>query len=346
MQRARRIRRPRAIVACGFSVAAALAAPLALGSAPAGAAGGGPTTCNFCVLDPSADHALQVTNGSILTVTGNLVVDSANNGAAQVASKSVVSASGAIGVVGGWQTAADSTTSPTPLTTTGASDCLASALTPTPSGVQRGTLDPTSGTVTAQPGNYQNLGSAGATVNLQPGLYTVTGSFTNRNGGTINGSNVFLYFPGSATLHLSANSTTSLNTGDPSSVLVFYDRANTQTIQIDKGATATLTGGLYAKSGQLSAGSAVINATCISVDKAVINNQAAITELPEGGTYGLLILLGLLGAGLASLFLLSTPRRVAARALARTRRQRAGADAPPQPLGPAPPRERSTPVGS
>ena len=310
-----------------------------LAAAPAGAAAGGPTTCNFCVLSSSASNALQVGGTSILTVTGNLVVDSNKNPAASVSSKSIVSVSGAIGVVGVWSTTPDSTTSPTPLTSAGAPDCLASAVTPTPSGIQKGALNPTSGTVTATPGNYTTLGSSGGTVNLDPGLYTVTGSFTNTNGGTINGSGVELYFPGSATFHLSNNSHTTVNAGSPSSVLVFYDRTNTQAIQIDKGATADLTGDLYAKAGKLQGAAGTINGTCISVDTANISNGASVTQLPEGGAYGLVIFIGLFGGALLALCLLSTPRRVAKRALARAR-----GDRRPQPDRPAP--RPTTPVGS
>lgn len=314
----------------GWSVGSAGAAPLTTTAPPSG-----PTSCNFCVLDPSAASALTVGGGSVLRVNGNIVVDSTASNAATVTHGSTVWASNqpnGIGYVGGWSTSANSTTSPSPEPTAGAPDCLASAATPVPSGVNKGSLVVAKNTsATASPGNYQDLGSSGGALTLQAGLYTVTGSFTNSGGGQISGSGVELYFPNSATFHLSRTSVTTLDAGSSGNVLVFYDRTNRQALRIDAGATATLSGDLYARAGQLVGAAGYIDASCISVDKAQIDNGAMFVQLPEGGVLGLVVFLGLFGTALLVLCLLSTPRIIRSRA--RSRRERDTEE----PLGPASP---------
>src|SRR5205085_10515359 len=83
-----------------------------------------------------------------------------------------------------------------------------------------------------------------ATLNLAPGVYTVTGSFANSSGGTITGTGVTIYLCPGATFDLSGSSSTTLSApGGMSGFVIFDDSTGSfHTIAVE----ANLVGRVYA----------------------------------------------------------------------------------------------------
>jgi Flp pilus assembly protein TadG len=184
--------------------------------------------CAFCILNSSADNALQLgpKSDSKLAVTGGsgIVVNSSSSSAMQLGPKGsdtvTVGSPGTIGVVGGVKTGGNPTITPTP--TTGVSpipDPLAALPTPADRGSTTGllakgavnvstdtTIGPgiypsiqvSGGTLTMSPGNYQINGAltvtSDGTLSMGAGVYVIKGAFTADRGGVINGTGVTVYF--------------------------------------------------------------------------------------------------------------------------------------------------------
>src|SRR5579864_6492796 len=153
---------------------------------------------NVCVLDPSATDAFSITGQSSLTLARNLVVNSTAAEAA-VASDGSTVAGAAIGgpaAPGGFATTGSgSSFSPTPFNVAAQPDPYAGSSVSHGSCSGGTSLTVTSGSQSASPDTYSTLGAGGSgTLHLNPGVYTITGAFNNASGGTINGTDVTLYF--------------------------------------------------------------------------------------------------------------------------------------------------------
>ena len=103
-----------------------------------------------------------------------------------------------------------------------------------------------SGTQSATAGTYGTLAAGGTgTLNLGPGVYTITTSFTNQSIGTINGTGVTIYLCPGAGLNLGGSSSTTLSSPTGSSGFVIFDDSAGPFNTV--GVTTNLVGAIYAR---------------------------------------------------------------------------------------------------
>jgi hypothetical protein len=266
-------------------IAAALASlflPAAGTSATAASADCTPTSSggNVCVLNPSRDNALEVSGGSTLSVSRDLVVDSSSRQAANASGASRVTAA-TIGGPGGFVASGGATYSPTPVQEPAQPDPFAGVAEPAHSCSGGRTLD-ANGTTTASPGTYSTLRASGSgMLTLQPGVYSITQMFENSGTATISGSGVTIYLCNGASFHLSGGSTTNISApGGASGFVIFADRASTAQIATDN-VNATLTGRVYAKLAPLLVQRLTVNGDIV-VD--ILNVHSGGTLSVGGGT--------------------------------------------------------------
>lgn len=156
-------------------------------------------TCGLCLLSP-AGQDLRVTMGGLLTINGDVVVDSVNNTQASPAANhsgggAILVTNGTIGgpgAPGGFK----GTYSPTPTTQPAVADpltslplCSAAVGCPTAAAVDLNCS--ACGTLTSAV--YRNL-SISKSATLSPGIYVITGKFTASNSALLTMSGVTLYF--------------------------------------------------------------------------------------------------------------------------------------------------------
>ena len=271
----------------GASAAGGSPAPasFAAGSAADGSAKAdapGPPNCtptlgggNLCVLNPTAGLAFNATGNSPVTVANNIFWNSSASNAAQASSSGSRVTARAIGGVGGFTTSGGGTFTPTPQTGLAAeTDPFANAPEPPPAApyttqaeacaAPGRTLTATgSGTTTASPGTYSVLGAKDtATLNLQPGVYTIRGYLKIEGSGTLIGRDVTLYFCSSAgvgvnggrAFDVSTSRTVTLSApGGPTDFAVFFARnaAPVSAAIYFAAGQIEITGRVYAASGSL-----------------------------------------------------------------------------------------------
>ncbi len=231
------------------------------------------TVSPYCIyaLDPSAQNAFTVTNGSTLTLSGCAVaVDSTNNDALTVSGGSSLNASAIAVAGGGVVTGGSVVTAPatsvsgisvgggstmTPVATIGGAppgaDPLASVPAPAVGACNFNNYSPGYGTWTLNPGVYCGgiTISNGATATFNPGVYIINGGALTLVGGTTDtGSGVMFYLTGtnasygSVTISNGANVTFSAPTsGTYMGVVFFQDRS------ITSSSNATFAGGVNMK---------------------------------------------------------------------------------------------------
>ena len=254
---------------------------------------GGPDTsasaCAICVLDPSSAGALTATGrGGTPTVssTGVITVDSASPSAVTAAGNGTVTGSriytpGAVAATGHGQVTPAPTAGTTP-------DPFAGTPAPMVTGTPTA-LDVTTGTATAQPGVYSSISVSGkgTALTLAPGEYVVAGgALAIAGGAAVKGTGVTLYLacpaypapcrPGQAgsALDLSGTATVDLNgAADGSGIAVFSDPANTSSLDISGGSTATVTGHVYAAAARL----AVSGQGRLQVNGTVVADQVDVS---------------------------------------------------------------------
>src|SRR5579862_6699493 len=246
-----------AVVVTALSLSALAVVTLAGGTAGATSTSSGPNCTpsgggNVCVLDPTGSDALAVTGTSSLAVDRDIVVDSSAAEAAIASDSSTVTAA-AIGGPGGFNTSNGGSFTPTPVTIAAQPDPFAgSSVSHGDCSTPGSSLGVSSGTMAATPGNYSSLSaSSTGTLQLDPGVYTITGSFGNSGGGTITGTGVTLYFcPGADFSLLGSSSTTLSAPGGNNGFLIFFDPTNTGSFSTGT-VTTNLVGNIYAKSATL-----------------------------------------------------------------------------------------------
>ncbi len=200
---------------------------------------------NVCVLSPSATDALSVTGQSSLTADRDIVVDSSASEAAVSSGGSTVKAD-AIGGPGGFV----GSFSPTPVSASAQPDPYAGSSVSHGACSGGSSLTVTGGTQAATAGTYSSLGAGnGGKLSLDPGVYTITGSFSNAGDGQITGAGVTLYFCPGASFSLSGTSSTSLSApGGNNDFVVFFDGTGSFSTG---GVDTNLVGTIYAKSAGL-----------------------------------------------------------------------------------------------
>ncbi|MGH7233970.1 MAG: hypothetical protein ACREF7_00795, partial [Candidatus Saccharimonadales bacterium] len=235
-----------------------------------GGGGGSDNTppCGLCVMNPTANQALEVSgSGTINLTSGDIDVNSNAAEAFYAAGASHVTAN-AINVFGGEYIGGSASITP--------SATLGVAATPNPfadlpapvvSTIQTGgDLTSGSSTVTLQPGVYSDLEIGGSNqVTLAPGIYVVTGAWELGGAATLTATNgVMIYFTcsgysttdtepcnGTAGANFSTSNSGTFNIAGPTSgtyqnISLFADPGNTTPIKIEGAATDTLTGNVYA----------------------------------------------------------------------------------------------------
>jgi hypothetical protein len=198
-------------------------------------AGGG----NLCVLDPSASNALLVQDSSSLSVARSLVVDSSSATAAATSNGGSVSAA-AIGGPGGFS----GSFSPVPVAVAAQPDPFAGSTVAHATCSGGASLTVSSGTQSAAAGTYSTLGaSSGGTLDLGPGVYTITGAFSNT--GTVEGTGVTIYLCPGASVFLAGSSSTTLSSPSGPTGFVIFSDSDAQFSTF--GVTTNLVGAVYAR---------------------------------------------------------------------------------------------------
>ena len=269
------------------SVMGAAAAPRASAAGPAAAAparaqAADPANCtptarggNLCVLNPTANLALNVLGNSPVTAAHSIFWNSSNAQAAIASASGSQVRAAAIGGVGGFATAGGGAFTPTPDTglspeadpfanvpepapappyATQAEACAAPGTSLTASG---------SGTTTASPGVYTVINAKDtATLMLAPGVYTIKSYLKIEGSATLIGQGVTLYFCSTAGQGVNggiafqvdtARTVTLTAPGGPTDFAIFFARnANpvAGAVYLSKG-QIQITGRVYAASGLL-----------------------------------------------------------------------------------------------
>ena len=210
-------------------------------------AGGG----NLCVLNPTAADALVVMGTSSLTLARDLVVNSSSANAAHASESSTVVAA-AIGGPGGFAVSNGGSFSPAPVNSPAQPDPFAGSSVAHDACSGGSSLTVLSGSQSASAGTYASLGAGGSgTLTLNPGVYTITGTFSNLSGGTINGTGITLFFCPGASFSLTGTSSTTLSSPTGSSgFVIFYDPTSTGSFATSAVQT-NFVGAIYAKSAAL-----------------------------------------------------------------------------------------------
>jgi hypothetical protein len=198
------------------------------------------------VIDPSAANALVARSGSNVSSACGIQVNSTSSSAFVADNGSHVTAS-SIAVVGGASVGSNDV-NPPPKTGVAVSPDPLSQLSPPPLSGSCTTLAPINTAVNLNPGYYCGLTTqSGANVTLNPGVYSFNGSMNLGNGATLNGAGVMLYFK-TGTIQITNGARVNLaapTSGTYEGVLIFQDRLDTSSPNLDSGAQETLTGALY-----------------------------------------------------------------------------------------------------
>ncbi len=219
-------------------------------------------TSNGCVQahNPTAPDTIHLEGSFNVNVPGCQVIDDSNNASALVftGAGGTLSA-GYVGVVGG-ATGATGDSTPAPVTGVApVSDPLPNLPAPT--------YDPASCTA-APTGTTWGPAVANGTVcysgnikvqqsiTMNPGVYEFPGTLDFTGHGSLTGTGVTLYIPPGGSLGGSGNGNTTLDLTAPTSgtytgILIYQDRANTNTISLNGTPVAKLTGIIYALSAEL-----------------------------------------------------------------------------------------------
>jgi Flp pilus assembly protein TadG len=209
-------------------------------------------TCIF-TLDPT-NTSFEMSGGANVQMPGCGVLDeSSSSTALQVSGGSTLNV-GSIGVVGGYSSTGGSSISPQPSTGIGPTSDPLLNLVPPSFASSSCLADPNIGN-----GAQLTLGSGGttcyngltigggSTVNLNPGVYVINGTFSVSNGASLIGDGVTFYLTqgsvfigGGSVINLEAPTT-----GIYNGILFFQDRTDTQSASISNGANSVLEGILY-----------------------------------------------------------------------------------------------------
>ena len=205
---------------------------------------------NVCVLSASAADALSVSGSSSLNADRDVVVNSSAAEAAVASGGSTVKAA-AIGGPAAPSGFVGSFT-PTPVGASAQPDPYAGSSVSHGACSGGSSLTVTGGTQAATAGTYATLGAGnGGTLSLDPGVYTITGSFGNASDGNITGTGVTLYFCPGASFNLGGTSSTSLSApGGNNDFVIFFDGSgpfSTSSVNI----TTNFVGTIYAKAADL-----------------------------------------------------------------------------------------------
>jgi Flp pilus assembly protein TadG len=208
------------------------------------------TAANACVLalDKSASQAVLFSGNSNLSLTGcnvmsnSIAADSvASQGSAAVTAPCIMAAGGTSLTTNVTLTSCTSPMTQLPQ----AADPYKSVPPPTASGNCKN-----SNGNTLQPGNYCSGLNLSGTVNLNPGVYYVSGDVKINANANIHGSGVTIYLAGSSSVTMNGNATVTLSaptTGTYSGIL-FYGDPNGSSSVVEKfngTAASLLTGAIY-----------------------------------------------------------------------------------------------------
>jgi hypothetical protein len=267
------------LLALGAGAAAALTSGASANTPDCTATPGGG---NLCVLNPTAANAFVAAGSATMTVARDLVVNSSSAGAASASDGSSVSAA-AIGGPGGFSTSNGGSFSPTPVHIAAQPDPFAGATVAHGSCSGGSALTVLSGSQSANAGTYSTLGAGGTgTLNLNPGVYTITTSFGNTSGGTITGTGVTLYFCAGAGLSLGGTSSTTLSSPTGSSgFVIFFDPTSTGSFTTDA-IKGQLVGAVYAKSASLQLHNLSVEGDVVA--DTVNNHSGGVVTITSGPT--------------------------------------------------------------
>jgi hypothetical protein len=209
--------------------------------------------CVLCVLNPSANGALNVNGGAHLTLAqnGSIYVDSSSSDAADISGGSVVSDTDGTFIVGGWNASGGSIFNPAPQHTSSFSDPISppipaaggNACSQQYDGLADGqavtgpntafTLGGGQGNI--YPGTYTSITVSGsAQLMMWPGVYHITQALTVSGQAHLNGYGVELVFDNQAGTHLSGGtSTTLLSCGGFNAMLIEMVPGNTASFTVD-----------------------------------------------------------------------------------------------------------------
>lgn len=262
-----------------------------------GAGGGG---CIY-VLDPTKDHAMEVSGGSSFIKSDCTINVNSNKSDALTVSGGATVTADSVNVVGGTSISGGSTV--TPNATTGASpasDPFVNIPAPTFSGCDQTNFTVSSATATLNPGVYCNGITITGTSNVtfSPGTYILNGGgFTSSSSGTtLTGNGVFFYNTSNGYTYkpvtLSGGTSVTLSpetSGTYQGILFFQDRSISSSSQntISGGSTSNLSGSIYMPSGQLvfSGGSTSGPLTlAIVVDDFTVSGSSYLKQDTTGAT--------------------------------------------------------------
>jgi parallel beta-helix repeat protein len=214
------------------------------------------------VLSATANAALNVSGGSIVTVPGTVQVASSSSSAIVLSGGSKLTAS-TIGVFGGTSVSGSSSFGHTPVKDAIApTDPLANLPIPSATGMTTySAVKLGGGTLTISPGIYPSISVSGsAKLTLQPGIYVIQGGGFSVSGGSASGTGVLIYNAGSNYNGGSGSSfggfvvsgsgvlnITAPTTGPYAGIAVFQSRDNSHAMSLTGGAMTGLNGGsIYA----------------------------------------------------------------------------------------------------
>ncbi|MHB8694182.1 MAG: hypothetical protein ACYDHH_23320 [Solirubrobacteraceae bacterium] len=245
------------------------AVPYAPAIPVASASAAAPCADALCVLNPTANSALNVSGGATITVQSigprlfpGIIVNSSSGDAADVSGGSNVDADAETNVHGGFHTSGGGrfTANVSPAVSSGApqvTDPFTSL--PVPAvGPSKGSLV-TDSTVTAQPGTYSSLGAQGGKLTLAPGVYVITQGLEVSGNAQLLGDGVMLYFTVGAGIHFSGGSVVNItapSSGTYQGLSVFFARTDTAGFVSDGAPTPAnpaqrqINGAIYAKASQ------------------------------------------------------------------------------------------------
>jgi len=232
-------------------------------------------------LDPAVSGALTMTSGASISSSCGVLVNSSSSSAININSGASISAP-SIGVVGGVSSGSGASTTPAPVTgVAGFPDPLSNVPAPSVGTCTSKTVPLGSSSLSS--GYYCGLNvNSGASLTLNSGSYSFNGNFNVTSGASVTGTGVTLYFK-SGTLAETSGATINLSaptSGSYSGILVFEDRSNSTQMNVNSGASLTLTGALYLPDANLTitSGATINNVYSILVaDSITVTSGASIS---------------------------------------------------------------------
>jgi hypothetical protein len=209
--------------------------------------------CTLCVLGP--DDLNMGGDATLSVPAGNIVVDSA----AYVGGNTAISSTGNY-AVGDVYLSGGSAVTPTfrQVASPGAADPFARLAEPKVPSSPPDFNSNGDQAVTVSPGAYSYLALGGQdTVTMEPGLYIVTGGLSFGGDDHVTGSGVTFFLAGQAALSFGGGDVVSLaapTTGPYAGISVFYDRADSEGIDMGGQTVIDLSGAVYAAAGDLNVG--------------------------------------------------------------------------------------------